>query len=445
MRWPKQKARGSLVLVAFCLVAVIGIALASYISACYQSLNHSTRELHNRRARYLAEVGLEEALWQLNNGMTWTGSGPASATAWTGTTTRSLAVTGYALGNGATGQLAVSVNTTTYAITSTATVAVADRTYTKTLTATTQYAPQFGYAVASANSTVTFSSDGTVDSYTAPTYTAPSSSAGFSGIVAGNNVSLTNADVKGYVETYGNTPSYSASATVKSFTSPASPNVDLSRLGKSAFIPLFSITTPTATLTTLPGTASGGTITLGTATTIGTAGSTTYHGTTVANPNYRLSRNLTINGNVKMVVRGNLTVDGTRSIIVSSGSTLELFVAGNVTMTSASAAITNPAGYPNRVALYLTGTTSTITWAANVAFYGVIFAPYSTASPVISVSGNTMQFYGAIITNGGITFAGSAPQVHYDNSLRTSTWKANFAGLNAPFMITAVTETASER
>lgn len=444
MRWPKTKTRGSLVLVAFCLVAVIGIALASYINACYQSLNHSTRELHNRRARYLAEVGLEEALWQLNNGMTWTGSGPSSTTAWTGGTTKTLAVSGYALGNGATGQIAVTVNTATYAISSTATVTVGTRSYTKTLTTTAQYAPQFAYAAASANSTVTFSVDGTVDSYTAPTYSAPSNSAGFAGVVAGNNVTLTNADVKGYVETYGNAPTYSASATIKSFTSPVSPNVDLSRIGRSAFMPLFSVTTPSPTLT-LPGTGSGGTITLSSATPIGAVGTTTYYGTTVTNTNYRVSRNLTINGNVKMIVRGNLTVDGTRSIIVSSGSTLELFVAGNVTMSSSNAAITNPAFYPNRVALYLTGANSTVSWASNVAFYGVIFAPNSTASPVVTVTSNSMQFYGAIMTNGGITFSGSAPQVHYDNSLRNSTWKANFAGLNAPFVINTLTETATER
>jgi type II secretory pathway component PulK len=175
MRLSKDNNRGSVVLVAFCLVAVIGIALASYINACYQSLASSTSEFHNRKARYLAEVGIEEALWALNNA-TWTSSGPASTLSWTGTTTKTLAISGYDLGSGSTGSLALRITNATGnnpGISSVATITLSSgKTYIKTLTANTnatdvQRAPLFGNAIAAVNQ-VRFqnvTTNPTVDSY----------------------------------------------------------------------------------------------------------------------------------------------------------------------------------------------------------------------------------------------------------------------------------------
>jgi hypothetical protein len=154
---------------------------------------------------------------------------------------------------------------------------------------------------------------------------------------------------------------------------------------------------------------------------------------------------------VKMVVRGDLTVDTTRQIIVSANSSLELFVAGNMTMSSTSARFTNnsvnavPTISPGRIAVYLTGATSSLTWASSTAFYGVIFIPNSTANPVMTVSSAGMQFYGAIVAKGDISFSGGLPRIHYDSALRASSWKYYFTSLNAPFSITAVTESATER
>jgi len=316
--------------VAFCLIAVLGLGLAGYMNACHQSLNHSTREYHSRQARYLAEVGLEEALWQLNNGMTWSGSGPASSTAWTGSNPKSLNVTGYDLGSGASGELTVTVNTTTYAITSTAEVTVAGKTYTKTLSATTQRASAFPNAVASAAGTVSFSSGGTIDSYDSTTaYNNPSNMT-YNAVIAGNNVSLGDADVQGYLATYGNTPTYNAAAA--SVIASGGSGVNANRLGRSAFIPRFTVTTPS------PGSWTG-TLVTNSSTTIGTNGGATEDWR-FTGANYSLSTaNLTINGPVKLVVSGNFSISGTSRIRLNTGTTasLEMFVAGDVSVTSSAA------------------------------------------------------------------------------------------------------------
>ena len=432
MRWPLQKIRGSVVLVAFCLIAVVGVGLAGYINACYQSLNHSTREYYNRQARYLAEVGLEEALWQLNNSMPWTGSGPASSTSWTGSNPKNLSITNYTLGSGATGQISVSVNTTTFAITSTATVSVANKAYTKTLTATTQRASAFPNAIASASGTVSFSTDGTVDSFNSSiaAYAAPSSSAGFAAIVAGNNVTLTNADVKGYVATYGTTPSYSGTATIKSFVSPASPNVDTTRVGKSAFIvlPTISYVTTGTTITGATSSMTGGNYR--------TTGNYTNSGPTTL---------LVTGGANRLYVAGNFSLSNTGRIQINAGASLEIFVQGNVSVTTTAAngfrnqSPTAAAPVPSNLALYTLGTGS-FTWNTQRRFDGVIYATNASAA-TISVVNNNAVFYGAILSNNGITFSGSAPQIHYDSALRT----ANFGAINEPFVINLLTESATER
>lgn len=445
MRWRAHKTRGSLVLVAFCLIAVVGLGLAGYMNACYQSLNHSTREYHSRQARYLAEVGLEEALWQLNNNSPWTGSGPASSTAWTGSNPKSLNVTGYALGSGATGEITVTVNTTTYAITSTAEVSIAGKTYTKTLSATTQYAPQFGNAIASATGTVTFNSDGTIDSYDSSTgaYTAPTSSTGYAAVVAGNNIAINNADVRGYLATYSNTPTYSGIATVKAYGSPASPNVVASRIGVSAFVPIFNVTTaspPGAWTRTLSATSENPT---------GSAATQYWRYPASGTGTYTLSAGevLQVNGPglVKMVINGNLTLSSSGRIQLNSGARLELFVSGNITTSGSGgilnqSAATNP--LPTSLALYRTGTGS-FSWGTTRPFYGVIYSSNASA-PTMTITTNA-AFYGAILSRTGITFSGATPVIHYDTALRASTWKANLNGISAPFIVNALTETATER
>jgi hypothetical protein len=60
------RSRGSVVLVALCLVTVIAIALASYIAVCSRAMSLSNRTFQNNLSKQLAEMGIEEALRAFN-------------------------------------------------------------------------------------------------------------------------------------------------------------------------------------------------------------------------------------------------------------------------------------------------------------------------------------------------------------------------------------------
>ncbi len=72
----KQK-RGSVTLVAFCFVAVLGIALASYLAVASQAMKLSNRSLQAGVGQQLAELGLEEGLraFNKNDWSNWSSGG----------------------------------------------------------------------------------------------------------------------------------------------------------------------------------------------------------------------------------------------------------------------------------------------------------------------------------------------------------------------------------
>ncbi|HEY0946583.1 MAG TPA: hypothetical protein VGD81_14995, partial [Opitutaceae bacterium] len=58
--------RGSVLIVALILALVIAIALGSYISMSTTALNFSQRSFLSNQAMNVAEAGLEQALWAVN-------------------------------------------------------------------------------------------------------------------------------------------------------------------------------------------------------------------------------------------------------------------------------------------------------------------------------------------------------------------------------------------
>jgi hypothetical protein len=61
-----HQQRGSVVLVALCFLAVLGIALASYLAVCHQAVKLSNREYQRSISLQLAESGIEQSLWSFN-------------------------------------------------------------------------------------------------------------------------------------------------------------------------------------------------------------------------------------------------------------------------------------------------------------------------------------------------------------------------------------------
>jgi hypothetical protein len=316
-------------------------------------------------------------------------------------------------------------------------------------------APLFPNAVAANASTVTASSGGTVDSYdsasglsyasqvnTSTNYSAVVAS----GYTAGTAITLTSTVVKGYLaapstSTAPYAPLYSTGGTVKGPTSPASPNVDPTRITRSPYIPKFD---------TIPGGAGG----------LATNWTTTHKGTplsleattNVGTPGdplpsrYYYNGNLTIgtatigvlriNGPVILYINGNLLITAsgaTGRIEMSSAGSAEIHVTGTFRADAGGAGILSYNTDPKSL-IIISDTTSTTShyYSEGVnPLYGTVYVPYSTSNSGFYNDNNATQIYGAVSAN-KVTYSGANMNIHYDTSLRHAT----FGGVDRPYAVT---------
>lgn len=461
--------RGSITLVALCMTTALGIALGSYVALCTRSTQLSTRQLQREKTGELAQVGLEEALWALNQN-NWTSSGPDGNASWTTSGANRTVTLAYPMdGQGVTGSVTLTVanyastGPTWPTITSAATLTLpSGETATKTQQATTQPAPLFGNAIASSESYVSFVAGGTIDSWnsdpdnnSATPAVAFSFTAGnatnYDAVIAGNTnssnygVVLTQATLYGYAATFGKPVSYSTSGSppgkVLGPSTAAGANVDTTRIGKSAFVPLDDVFT-----VTLPD-ASGANATLISSILDLVAkllalpvnvdvykvnSSLTVNGTALIGPN------ITITHPTKMIVVGDLTITtgllGAKGkITVQPGASLELYVTGDVSI--GADAFDNQTNEPKNLAIFCTDTSAANALVYNSAkpFCGVIFCEHKP----IDIQQNA-TFSGALLSRSYVRFSGSAtaPVFHYDVALR----QARFAAVGTPYLIKEVTE-----
>jgi hypothetical protein len=125
MRYSKSNC-GSVLIVALIFAAILAIAVTSYLKLSVTAGQLSNRSFHMNAAQNLVDIGLERALWSLNNadsyaaGVNWTTGGFAEIT---GTTPKqyrgTFPSTGtyYPLSGGAEGQVKVWVSVSNYAVT----------------------------------------------------------------------------------------------------------------------------------------------------------------------------------------------------------------------------------------------------------------------------------------------------------------------------------------
>ncbi len=425
--------RGVALLAAMCFSLVLVIALGSYITVCYRSLQMSTRNMNSSHSVELAETGMEEALWALNKA-TWTGWAIDSTTA-----TKTL--TGFDYDNGATGSASLTVTNydgslagVSRTVTVTGTTTLGDgTTNSRTLSSTSAQAPLFVNAVAGASSSsgrVRFRSGGTVDSYDSST-DPNATTLGYSAIVASNYVTtstapvqMLNIQIRGYVATPSTSiaPSFSTSAKLigsaaavsAAYQAPTNASVDIRRFSTSPYQPLFDQVTPTGTATVLP----SGTSTIGTA---GAASPTLYSSTGVALSG---SQTLTIDGPVVLNITGDLSISSSAKIVITTNGSLEIHLSGDLAL--GGSGIQNLTKLPKNllIAAKADNYYDALAFSTTTAFHGVIYTPNNS----ITFSGNSL-IYGAIVSK-SVTFNNS-PTIHYDMDLRNVV----FRGIDTPYAV----------
>lgn len=462
--------RGSALLAALCFCAVLGIALASYVGVCYQALQTSSRNNNSTHSLELAETGLEEALWALNQGdnTVW------GTTGWTLNNvstpkTAGKTLSGFSYGNGITGAVTIEIQNydgssltangvRTINVSGVTTLADGS-TITRRLQASAQTAPLFVNAVAAVNPASTSSnsssyggvqlvSGGSVVSLDSnPTIPIGETSEqkdererleGFAAVVSSaTSVTLVGTSVDGYVAAGADSSgtarfTYGSNAKLFGPSTPSSGEIDFSRLSTSPYQPVFDIVPPSdETETAVPAFPSSFPLPGGTAT-IGTAGETSYYFPNELN--LTQSDILKVEGSVVIVTPGNVTISGTARIEVAEGSSLQVVMTGTARkLVLGGKGIDNKTELAKNVGIFasqaLEEAEISTTGGDSGKFHGVIYAPKSD----LIVSSPTLEFYGSIVGKNVLIYG--SPNIHYDLDLRRRTTK--FSVIDTPFTVSS--------
>jgi hypothetical protein len=459
-RSPRNQ-RGSLLIVAMLLCAVIGISLASYIKLARTSAVISNRALYNNGAMNLAETGLEESMYAINqmvadSSYTWSG--------WTndGTASNSSAWrkwTGYTFDQGATGTVRVYVyNYTGIAapkIIARSTITLSGSTgapIEKWIEVDLNKTSKFANGLV-AKQTITFNgNNATVDSWNSDPDNNPATAAvKYSAATMRDNgsvgsisvavgvIGVNNADIFGYASTGGSAVSVGSQGKVGPFGT-ANGVIAAGHTSTNFSASFDPVSPPTATYTAIASIT--GNTTLPQASDSPAADGYYYYSANQINYN---NAALSITAGKKVILQltnsstGISIGGGSGAININAGAQLQIYtagdisVAGNGVMNGGTTDLT--ANQPINFQIWGTKTTGTqnIQIAGNGVLSGIIYAPQGS----VKINGNG-SVSGSIVAN-DITVVGNA-LFHYDESL------ANYGGGN-PYRVALWQEltTASQR
>jgi hypothetical protein len=430
------------VLVALCFITILGVAVASYVALCAQAMKMSNRSFRYTSSTQLAESGLEEALWTLNQAQAQARNTPGYG--WPGWTisggSRTKQLTGFASNNGVPGVVNITVenfdpidpNTnptiTAHGISQMTDGAAID----KVLQVRARSAPLFTGAVGAYNS-AGFAVDytDTLDSYDSSLGLYSAQTPTDQAIVSAPNVSVNAAHILGYVATRGAAPVYATDGAVKGLDTPTGVDRDPNRIFTNASQNLFEIL-PDSILN-LQG-VFGGTLSAG-SNNLNQSQLTRY----LVYGDLTLSggSTLTIAGPVIIVVSGNLSIQDTSSIVITSSGSAQIIVTGSIDIQGQG--IVNQTMRPKNLAIFRRGSLNTTNGGLNVngslytarlatstPFYGVIYDPYGSL-----IAYGTSTIYGSLVAN-VVTVAYGNGAIHYDLDLR----RATFSALSTSYDIT---------
>lgn len=460
LRSPRSQ-RGSLLIVAMLLCAVIGISLASYLKLARTSALISNRALYNNGAMNLAETGLEESMYAINQMVAnnayawpgWTNDGTASnSSAW-------RKWTGYTFDQNTTGTVRVYVyNYTGIA----APKIIARSTITlggaggapieKWIEVDLNKTSKFANGLV-AKQTITFNgNNATVDSWNSDPDSNPATAAvkysattmrdnGSVGSisVAVGAVGVNNADIFGYAATGGSAVSVGSQGKVGPFgtangvIAPGHTSTNFS----ASFDP---VSAPTASYIAISSITS--TTTLPRGSDSPAADGIYYYSAGQVNFN-NAALNITAGQKVVLQLTNSSTGisigGGSGAINIGTGGQLQVYTAGDIAIAGngvANGGTTDAAAnQPINFQIWGTKTSGTqnIQIAGNGVLSGIIYAPQGS----VKINGNG-SVAGSVVAN-DITVVGNA-LFHYDESL------ANFGGGN-PYRVALWQEltTAAQR
>ncbi|HVU35005.1 MAG TPA: hypothetical protein VHE61_16345 [Opitutaceae bacterium] len=447
-RFPARSERGSLLIVAMLLCAIIELALVTYLKLGTTAMRVSNRALFTGAAMNLAENGLEQSVYTINKMVadstySWTGHGWTIAA---NTTDAYEKWTGFSLGQGVTGQVQAYVynyNGAAPSIVSRSVVTIPGQgggTQEKWIFVQLRKTSKFSNGLVAKNSISFSGNNASVDSWNSDPDNNPATAAiaYSSGVkhdngsvgsisVAVNAITVSNADIWGYASTGGSLPSVGPNGTVGPFGT-ASGTMDMSHVSTDFTTSFDAVTAPTATYNNYGGTIS-------TTTTLPRPGIDPQ----AADGNYYITadsinfnnKTLTIAANVVLLLTNTGTAidigGGSGQLSINSGASLKVYASGDIKIAGNGimngGTTTTTANQPVNCQFYGTKTSGSqsIQIAGNGVLSAVVYAPQGS----IKINGNG-DVMGSMVGN-DITVVGNAA-FHYDESL------ANFGG-NNPYRV----------
>jgi len=448
-----SRQRGSVLIVAMMFSAIIGISLVSYMQLGRTSLKISNNALYNNAAMNLAENGLEEAMYAINQRIAdpnydwsangWTTSSPVPA----GDARRTLPSSGaYAFDQGVTGTVRVYVRGYTGSaprIVSRATITIPrGGTIEKWVEVQLRKTSKFANGLVAKESIQFKGNNASVDSWhskknddgslraTPVNYSSAvkkdNGSVGSVSIQA-DAILVQNADIWGYAATGGTQPSVGAQGLIGPFGTPVN-TIDPTRVSTDFSASFDAVTAPTTTNYNLGG--------IGTNMDLPRAGDVPhtdgvyyYEASSIDfnNKLLHIKKRSAGESSPKVVIKLTNAVTsikiggGSGELRIESGANLEIYAPGDITI--AGNGIMNDGGLPENFQIWGTKTSGvqSIDVKGNGALSALVYAPQGS----VKINGNG-DVLGSIVAN-DITLVGNAA-FHYDESL------ADFGG-NDPFRI----------
>jgi hypothetical protein len=421
---PRRTERGS-ALVAILLIAAIAATVAAHLlTGVVAEQRYATRSVYQSVAMNLAEAGVEQAMWAVNNGWVDATRGWADATDGSGAKVRST-TSGLALTQGS-GEIFLRLDnpaSNTPIVTALGIVRLPGQgTIVKQLRVRLERRSMWANAIV-AKGHVTFNGNRTtIDAYDSSVGPWHSTSNRLDKATVATNlatnggIAVNNADVFGSIATGGGEPLVGPNGSILGATSPSglTNNIDPSNVRRDFAYNIPDAVAPTplsgnlnaiTTSLTLPRTGD----------TPGPNGRYVYRATEIDFNN----QTLTINGPVDLVVSGDVEIGGgSGAIVVNSGSSpqLGLYVAGDISISGSGAV--NQTNSPPNMSIYGTRSLSQVATlgrqqfnlSGNASYSGLVYAPNADIS--LRGGGSTGRFDGAIIAY-SVTFNGNY-DFHYD-------------------------------
>ncbi len=439
--------RGSVLIVALILAAVVAISLGSYLKLTAVGLDSANRTLYNSAAMNIAENGLEEAVYAINklvddSTYSWTSNG------WTavGTTDMRRTLSGYTFDQNATGSTRVyvfnynggggaprAVARSTISVVGSSNKNSVEKWVLVQLTKTSKFASGLV-----AKDQIRFSgTNATVDSWNSDPDSNPmtpaiaysagvANDAGSVGSIAVyvDAVLVNNADIYGYVATGGSAPTVGSGGRIGPFGTPAGTIADGAT--STDFSASFdAVTAPTATYTPIASITDNKILPdLGD---LPAADGKYYYTCPEIDFN---NKTLTITAGTEVVLKLTETGDaisvggGSGVIQIDTGATLSIYTSGDISIAGQGISngvdgadagtdiSTSEMGQPKQFQIWGTKTSGTqdIAIAGNGALSAIVYAPQGS----VKINGNG-DVAGSVVAN-DITVVGNA-SFHYDESL----------------------------